>query len=805
MRRGGRSLYNGNLGLIFDNSSLDARPFSLTGQDTPRPNYSRLQGVLSVGGPLRIPKLLPRNGPNITLNYQWLRNRDITTQAGLMPSLALRNAVPQNEISPQARALLALYPLPNFDNNARYNYQVSLTGATHQDNLQSRWNQRLTVKNQLSGNVAYQSTRTDSTNLFGFQDKSSAAGVNTGVNWVHPFTARKYSIVRFQFSRFSSETTPYFANRQNISGEAGIQGNNQDPVNWGPPTLVFSSGINGLSDAQASQTHNQTTALGADMGWSRNSHNLLFGVEYRWQQFNLLTQQDPRGTFVFTGDSDFANFLRGLPSTSSIAFGNADKYMRAKSAAAYFTDDWRVNSAFTLNAGLRWEYGSPVTERYGRLVNLDVASGFTAITPVIAQQQTHPLVRADRNNFAPRVAFAWRPLPASSLVVRGGYGVYYDTSIYQTIATQMAQQPPLSKTLRVATSNTNPLTLGNGFFDNSKTVANTFGVDPDFRTGYVHEWQLSLQRDLPGSLQVTGAYLGIKGTRAMQQFLPNTYPVGAVNPCPACPVGFTYVTSNGNSTRESGQVQVRRRLHSGFTASVQYTLAKSIDDASALGGTGSYAGRQAQSSPGTAITVPVASVVAGTTAQDWLNLRGERSLSSFDQRHLVAIQAEYTSGMGTAGGTLMSGWKGRLLKQWTFSWDMRVGSGLPETPLYLAAVQGTGVTGAIRPDYTGAPIHTGPPGVYLNQAAYTAPAAGRWGNAGRNSITGPAQFTANASAGRTFRINDRFNLDFRVDSTNALNHVTFTGWNTSVTNAQFGLPVSANSMRVLQTNLRLRF
>ena len=93
----------------------------------------------------------------------------------------------------------------------------------------------------------------------------------------------------------------------------------------------------------------------------------------------------------------------------------------------------------------------------------------------------------------------------------------------------------------------------------------------------------------------------------------------------------------------------------------------------------------------------------------------------------------------------------------------------------------------------------------LNPAAYSAPLAGQWGNAGRNSITGPMQFSLNASIGRTFRLKDRLNLDLRVDSTNALNHVSYTGWNTTVNSSQFGLAAGANAMRSLQTTLRLRF
>ncbi len=103
-----------------------------------------------------------------------------------------------------------------------------------------------------------------------------------------------------------------------------------------------------------------------------------------------------------------------------------------------------------------------------------------------------------------------------------------------------------------------------------------------------------MQRDLPGSLQMLASYLGIKGTRGLQEFLPNTFPIGAVNPCPLCPAGYVYLTSNGNSTREAAQIQLRRRLHNGFTAILQYTFSKSIDDDAALGGQGALIPSQTQ-------------------------------------------------------------------------------------------------------------------------------------------------------------------------------------------------------------------
>ena len=285
----------------------------------------------------------------------------------------------------------------------------------------------------------------------------------------------------------------------------------------------------------------------------------------------------------------------GVPDTSSVAFGNADKYFRQPVYDLYGTDDWRILPNLTINAGMRWDYGSPITEIYGRLVNLDVLPGYTAVKPVLGSDPVGPLtgihypsslIRPDKLGFEPRVGISWRPIPASTIVVRAGYGIYDDTSVYLTSVLQLAQQSPLSTSLSVQNSPDCRLTLANGFDPCSSITANTFAVDPNFRVGYAQTWQLSIQRDLPGALQLTASYLGVKGTRGVQQFLPNTYPIGASNPCASCPSGFVYQASGGDSTRQAGQVQLRRRLRSGFTASLLYTFSKSIDDDAFLGGQG---------------------------------------------------------------------------------------------------------------------------------------------------------------------------------------------------------------------------
>ena len=156
------------------------------------------------------------------------------------------------------------------------------------------------------------------------------------------------------------------------------------------------------------------------------------------------------------------------------------------------------------------------------------------VQPVVASDPVGPLtgihypsslIWPDRRGFEPRVGISWRPIPASTIVVRAGYGIYDDTSVYQTSALQMSQQYPLSTSLSVQNSAGCTLTLANAFIPCSSITTNTFAVDPNL-VGYAQTWQLSVQRNLPVALQLTATYLGVKGTRGVQQFLPNTYPIG---------------------------------------------------------------------------------------------------------------------------------------------------------------------------------------------------------------------------------------------------------------------------------------
>jgi hypothetical protein len=827
-RPGQRSLYTYASGIQLGNAAWDARPFSVTGEPTVKPSYTDAQFLGTFQGPFRIPRV--RNQLNVFLGYQGTSDHNTITQWATVPTALEHagnfsqtvnaagvpvtiidpltgqpfpgNTIPRERISPQAAALLAYYPMPDDqEGTGGFNYQTPIITATRQDAFQSRFTQSPNNRAQLTGNVNYQRGTVESTNIFGFPNRRENSGIDMQANLSYRLSQFMTLRARYQFTRQSNNALPHFAFETNVSGEAGILGNNQEPINWGPPSLVFSSDLAGLSDVRYSDTRNATHLWSGEALRFGGRHTITFGGEVRRHLADIVSQQDPRGTFTFTGGttgSDLGDFLLGRPQTSSIAFGNADKYFRNNSYAAYINDDWRLSPSFTMMLGARWEYESPISERFGRLVNLAIAPGFTAAEPVVASDATgdlsgfdypETLLHADKKGMQPRLGIAWRPIPGSSLVIRAGYGIYRNTNVYQSIATVLAQQPPLSNTFNVSTTPLIPLTLATGFLTPQLApglsgVFNTFAVDPNFRVAFAQNWQASLQRDLPASLTVIATYLGAKGSHLMQQFVPNTYPAGVVNPCPTCPTGFRYVTSDGRSMRNAAQVQLRRRLRNGFSASVQYTIAKAMDNAAAFSG---------------------ASLEGGVLAQDWLDLEAEYARSSFDQRHQIVASVEYTTGAGVVGGTLLDGWKGRLLKDWTFTSQLTTGSGLPFTPLYFSPLGRTGIIGGTRPSLTGASVDDAPDNYYANAEAFRAPSPGEWGNAKRNSITGPAQFSLNGSVARTFRIGDRLNMDWRIDATNLLNQVTYAAVNALVTSPQFGLPTRTNDPRRLRTSFRLRF
>jgi hypothetical protein len=819
------SQYNGNASFSLDNSALDARAYSLNGIETPKPSFAKGRIGVAFGGPLKIPHLLSGKGGTFTFNYNMGRTRSAATSDATVPTALERigdfsqsvvegpvtvddptsgnpfpgNKIPAARLSGAALALANYYPQPNAS-GSRLNYQTSLLSVSNQDNLNARLNQTLGKKDRLSGGVGWQRSNAQNPNIFSFVDQTASYGVNSNVAWSHTFSKRLIQNLSYNFSRSRTQVLPYFATlNRNIAQQLGIQGTSSLPQDWGPPNLSFTN-FTGLTDGVASLSRNQNTGVNYGLSFIRAKHQWSLGTGYSRQQLNPRTDPNGRGSFTFTGQSpgaqfpsgyDFADFLLDQPAVASVRFGNADKYLRNSRLSFYVQDNWTISKALTANAGLRWDYTAPFTEVYNRLANLDVSRGFTNAAVVVAGQAgpysgslPASLIRKEYDGFSPNFGLGWRPFPKntkSPTTVRVGFNRSRTLDGYTAIANNLSGQPPFAKVLSIASSASNPLAMENAFL-NTPATANTYAVDPNYRMIALNSVQLMVQQSFKGYYGMAGFYY-IDASHLDQTSLPNSLAPGLPVPVNGPPVGYIYEQSNGKLQGLEQFFQVGRNMASGLSASANAMISRFVD----------YGALGAQSG-------------AGTVAQNWQDLTAEKATSSLIPKAMVGGNWQYSTGQGKAGGTLVKGWKGALLKDWTFTNSVNWRTGAPLTATIAGVtVGGTGITG-IRADATGlslaAPPGSGQP---FNLAAFAVPASGQWGNAGRNTIIGPALWGLNASLGRVFRLGEKRSADLRFDSTNVLNHVVVSGWSTVVNAYTYGLPTGAQAMRSMTANLRFRF
>ncbi len=836
-RRRTQPAYQGSLFMNLNNSALNAAPFSLNGQTVRKPSYAQSSFGFNVGGPLRIPKLVTNDRYLVYFTYQGSRSRNPYSQVASVPTAAERagdfsqafttrpvqifdpiggqpfagNLIPATRFDSAAVGLLKYFPLPAFSGIVQ-NYQMITSVPRSSDSFGVRFNLPLSRKDRLNFNQQYSRNDAQNQQLFGFRDHSSGYGLSGSAGWSHSFKPRFNSNLNFTFSRNIGKLAPYFAYTQNVAAQLGITGTSQDPINYGPPNLSFTN-FGGLADGSASVNRNQTANVTESITLVHKKHNLTFGFGYRRMQQNALSYANSRGAFTFSGlltsgfdangqplpgtGFDFADFLLGLPQSSSLRIGNSNNYFRGWAANGFAQDDWRLRSNLSFNLGLRYEYFSPYTELQGHLANLDLSPGRDAVAVVTAGgtgpysgRYPNSLINPDPNNFSPRMGFSWRPSTKHSRVIRGGYSIFFNGASYAQFASRMAAQPPFATTASLATSVDNPLTIQHGFpAVPSQTVTNTYAIDKNYKPAYAQTWTIALQQTLPHNLLVELEYLATKGTGLDITLQPNRAAPGS--PLTAQQrlqignaTGFTYEISQGNSVFHAGQVRITRRFARGMSANALYTFAKSIDNASSFGGGG------------------------GLIAQFPQNLALERGLSTFDQRHRLQAQYTVSSPVGVHGLWRNGGWKTKALTGWTLNGGFNATSGTPLTARVQGNLSNTGGTAAFgtgRAEATGEDINAGgfP---YFNLLAFTTPPSGQYGNAGRNTIPGLFQIGLNASLNRAFRLGEtRRQLQLRINANNALNHVTITNIGTTINAANYGLPTAASATRTVTLVLRLNF
>lgn len=821
--RRGQQGYHGSLSVSLNNSVWDARPFSLTGETVPKPNFAQGRFSFAGGGPLMIPKLVRSPKTFLFFSYFGTRARTPYDGVGTVPTAEERegnfsglltgampsqlyypgtsvpipgNMIPTSLLNATSLGLLNLIPLPNQPGAVR-NYQYTTSTGSNADNFGVRANHNLTQNDRFDGNFNAQHRDGTGAQLFGYIDPTNGAGITTNIGWTHNFSPTTLSHLVGSFSRNSSQTTPFFAFGTDYT--AGIGNVSPPPGDYGPPTLSFTN-FASLTDANAVRTVNQTTGVSDTLTLIRGTHSITAGGGYRRMQINQTTAQNARGTFTFTGletsllnadgqpapntGFDFADFLLGFPYSSSVSSNRSD-YFRASASNGFVSDDWHLRDNLTITAGLRYEFFTPYGEKYDHLANLLAPEYFSGPpTAVEAGQPGVPsgMINPAKDLFSPRAGLAWKPFKERSTLVRVGYGIFYNGSVYAQFPAQLAAQPPFITNLSLLNSTSAPVPIETILTSASPTqVTNTYAVDPNYRPGYAQTWNVSVQQNLPKAFILDLEYLGTKGTRLDTEIQPYRSLLEMEGGRLA---SFVYDESDGNSVYHALQTRLIHRFAHGVQMNGLYTFSKSIDDASTIGG-------------GMAVV-----------AQNAFDLSAERGLSSFDQRNTLTLNFILASPVGGPSAPLHSyPWLERALKDWTLSGGVTFNSGLPLTAQLLgnqADVTGTGAVGSSRAEATGLPIEVaGFP--FFNPLAFTSPPPGELGDAGRNTIPGPDRLALNLSLARSIDLGERRRLEFRVDTTNTINTVYFTSYGTVVNASNYGLATAAAPMRAMTFVTRFRF
>ncbi len=734
------------------------------------------------------------------------------------------------------RATAALRYVRNFGANASNPFAGLRRGQNS--------NAKPTLSQNINFNGSYSHSASDNRNIFlplGGSSESNGYGITAGYTLSY---GRLRNNASLNWNRSHSMATNYFTNQPTdplnatmVSIPKPVIG--ADPgIYYGIPSLSF-TGFTGLNVATPSDRVNQTISFSDFVGLNHKKHNMRYGLDIRRIHADSIGGTNALGSLSFTGyatenpaalvpctstatatctpvppsGSGFADFLLGLPQQSSIQAGVFKTYLRANVFDWYVQDDWRARANLTLNYGLRYEYFSPYVEKYNRLVNLDFNSTLSSATPV-QPGQTGPvsgsfprsLVNPDRDMYSPRLGFAYRApakfLPAltKQMVIRGGYGINFNTGQYATIANQLASQPGTDPAtgLPFAITQTNIanqkgcghlqladafVQAGNGNTCSATAIQNNFSANKNYRLGHVQVWNIDIQNTLGLGIVTNVGYNGVKSGELDIVRAPNRTPTGLLNQNVEA---FNYEDSVGYSRFEGLSVNVRKRLQKGIAIQATYLYGHSIDDASSIGGSGSV------------------------VAQDPNSLNAEEGNSSFDIRHQVSGNWVFELPFGPNREFLAQGgfWS-KVLDGFSISGNYAFQSGSYFTPNYVGTVQetATGVTGSERPDRNFAVPIGGAKTFFqwFNPAAFTAPATGAYGTASRNSIEGPGVVSVNSSLSRTVQLGSTRSFEARMTANNVFNTIQYSGINTTLNSPTFGQVSSVASVRTLTFVARYRF
>jgi hypothetical protein len=842
--KSGTNQYHGDLWEFLRNNVLDANTFFNNSGGVPIGHFSQNQFGGTFGGPIiknktfffvdsqgllvrqaetefsTVPTPLMKLG-NFSELTPTLKSSPVAGQAGCINN----NIIATSCLVPTAVQLLNLYPNPNIPSAvAREGIPHSWTGANNYQFVYSvptdtysydvRVDHTINANNRIFGRFSdYTVSRQDppwtGNPIAGngnFATQYNILGKSVALGWTETLSPSLLNEVRAGFGRENAH-----------SDAIGLVPGTSDASNYGltgipagqfdegiPPVNI--SGLQRLGTApwRPQVQISQVWQLLDTLSWLKGSHSFKMGYEFRHESDNFLDAESPQGQItssgIYTGNTGLGvpDFLLG--DVSSVAFTTPTVLHNYKYGNSLFAQDtWRALKNLTVTYGVRYELFSPLLNHQNALANFTSANGGGFVNATSGDWYQRSLIHPDKNDWAPRFGFSYQP--ADRLVLRGGFGIFYQQDVRIGSESVLGENPPyfLDQTFSQSVGSTTPaFLLGNGF------PSTLFGVgalnltslhiraqDPNQRTPYVEQLSFGPEIEFSKTTVLNISYVGNFGRKEDRLRNANqgqvvgfnangtpitVFPYANLNTTQSSTSGnhafLELATNDGTSDYNALEVSLKKRASHGLTYGISYTFSKNLSN---------Y----------------VDNLTGGSTPQNAYNYSAERSYSPFDQTHRFVANGLYNLPIGKGGMILNNdSVASRLIGGWQLNGILTLESGIPFT-VTAPDESATGSSHAAYASCVGNPYQgattnpsqiagSGSTGFYLNPAAFAIPALGTFGTCAPRAFHGPGIESLDASIFKIFALTERYKLEFRSEFFNALNHANFTNPSSSFTTSSLG-------------------
>jgi hypothetical protein len=841
--KSGTNQVHGGIWEFLRNDALNARNYFNPASTGPKPFLRQNQFGGSIGGPVVLPMYGGKNRTFFFVSYQGLRisqqTDDVSTPptasqlagnfAGLAPIMDPvtgmqfpDNMIPTDRLDPLAVNMANKYlPLnPTTNGSIEQLYSQPITS----NQVIVKIDQKLSNKDHVS--FRYYRNHDLQTGLGGGDSKLLTVGGSQGtrlvsyaVNETHIFSPKLLNEANYSYTQPDSLFTASPNNETAIAlgGSFGQQGT--IPLAPSPTVNGFFS-ISPLFPLTEPDEFNQ---ISDKVTWISGRHTLKFGALYMHIHHFSTSQYEGSGFFTFDGSytgNAMADYMIGR-STNLLQQSSLDDNSVASEYQFYAQDDFKVSPRLTLNLGLRYELDPPPIQLQNQTATIRPFVGCTISTcqqstlfPTAPPGLVYPgdkgvprgLVPADKWNFQPRIGFAFDPTGHGTTSIRGAYGVFYDytgaivsATVNQTlpyVVPLSVPSPPSFSNPYAGTVDPFPYTVN---LQNPSFIYPTqqYSLASDFKNGYIIGYDLDIQKQIGPNIVLQVGYYGKSGHRlsddheanpaiyAPDASIANVQSRRSFFPQFYSSIGL--ITSDAKSNYNSLQVSANKKFSQGYTLGLAYTWSKSMDDRSGF------------------------SVDGVSGANPFNYLQGDYGLSDYDQRNILAI-----NGVWDLPFLRHNGWMTTILGGWQLAGNTKYGTGNPFNPVSGQdfTLEGTGRgTAAEVPNISGNPAlssgrsHTAKVAEFFNTSVFSAPAPGQYGNERRNNIIGPPYVDTDLSLLKRFQFPrpEMGGLQFRLETFNIFNNVSFNTPNNTLTSPAFGQIQGADDARIIQLGLRYDF